>query len=155
MTLRINIFRGYISILVYSWIRWERLIPSAHPTPAKNPGKEKRPGVRALSIKLAEEEGFPRRYATLDPSFASSVGRNPENVPLARFLNGFPPHRFESPAKDPGKEKRPGVRALSIKLAEEEGFEPSSPGIRVKRFSRPPHSTTLPPLRVGRDQRKC
>ena len=34
------------------------------------------------------------------------------------------------------------------KLAEEEGFEPSSPGLPVKRFSRPPHSTTLPPLRI-------
>ena len=35
-----------------------------------------------------------------------------------------------------------------IRLAEEEGFEPSYPGIPDKRFSRPPHSTTLPPLRV-------
>ena len=37
-----------------------------------------------------------------------------------------------------------------VKLAEEEGFEPSSPGLPVKRFSRPPHSTALPPLRLGR-----
>ena len=35
------------------------------------------------------------------------------------------------------------------KLAEEEGFEPSYPGTPGKRFSRPPHSTTLPPLRMG------
>ena len=41
------------------------------------------------------------------------------------------------------------ARALRF-LAEEEGFEPSSPGLPVKRFSRPPHSTTLPPLRMGR-----
>ena len=34
-------------------------------------------------------------------------------------------------------------------LAEEEGFEPSYPGLPGKRFSRPPHSTTLPPLRMG------
>ena len=34
-------------------------------------------------------------------------------------------------------------------LAEEEGFEPSYPGLPGKRFSRPPHSTTLPPLRWG------
>ena len=40
------------------------------------------------------------------------------------------------------------ARALSF-LAEKEGFEPSSPGLPVKRFSRPPHSTTLPPLRMG------
>src|SRR5258708_15682679 len=32
--------------------------------------------------------------------------------------------------------------------AEREGFEPSIP-LRVYRFSRPTHSTTLPPLRVG------
>ena len=38
---------------------------------------------------------------------------------------------------------------FALKLAEEEGFEPSSPGLPVKRFSRPPHSTTLPPLRLG------
>ena len=45
---------------------------------------------------MVEMMGFPRRFATLDPSFASSVGRNPKNVPLARFLNGIPPHRFDS-----------------------------------------------------------
>ena len=28
--------------------------------------------------------------------FASSVGRIPKNAPLARFLYGIPPHRFES-----------------------------------------------------------
>ncbi len=33
--------------------------------------------------------------AKADPSLASSVGRIPKNVPLARFLNGIPPHRFE------------------------------------------------------------
>jgi 2-(1,2-epoxy-1,2-dihydrophenyl)acetyl-CoA isomerase len=34
-------------------------------------------------------------------------------------------------------------------LAEGEGFEPSSDRNGPKRFSRPPHSTTLPPLRDG------
>ena len=37
---------------------------------------------------MVEMMGFPRRFAALNPSFASSVGRNPKNVPLARFLNG-------------------------------------------------------------------
>ncbi len=32
--------------------------------------------------------------------------------------------------------------------AEGEGFEPSGPGLPVQRFSRPSHSTALPPLRV-------
>ena len=45
--------------------------------------------------------------------------------------------------------KAPAFARASSFLAEEEGFEPSSPGLPVKRFSRPPHSTTLPPLRVG------
>ena len=31
-------------------------------------------------------------------------------------------------------------------LAEGEGFEPSLPGVPVKRFSRPPHSAALPPF---------
>lgn len=33
-------------------------------------------------------------------------------------------------------------------MAERQGFEPWSPGLPVKRFSRPPHSTALPPLRI-------
>ena len=44
--------------------------------------------------------------------------------------------------------KRSDGSALSV-MAEEEGFEPSLPGLRVKRFSSPPHSTPLPPLRKG------
>ena len=46
----------------------------------------------------------------------------------------------------PGMKKpAPWDRSLGA-MAEEEGFEPSYPR-RGKRFSRPPHSTTLPPLR--------
>ncbi len=33
-------------------------------------------------------------------------------------------------------------------VAEEEGFEPPE-GVNPQRFSRPPHSTTLPLLRLG------
>ena len=46
------------------------------------------------------------------------------------------------------KKSAPGRFSQGYELAEEEGFEPSLPGLRVKRFSRPPHSTTLPPLRI-------
>ena len=49
----------------------------------------------------------------------------------------------------PKKKSARGRFSQDYELAEEEGFEPSLPGLRVKRFSRPPHSTTLPPLRVG------
>ena len=34
-------------------------------------------------------------------------------------------------------------------LAEGEGFEPPGPGLPAQRFSRPPHSTALPPLRAA------
>ena len=48
------------------------------------------------------------------------------------------------------REKGAWIREyIGTEMAEEEGFEPSSPGAPVKRFSRPPHSTTLPPLRRG------
>ena len=46
----------------------------------------------------------------------------------------------------PVNEQAPLARGLH--LAEREGFEPPLP-LRVKRFSRPPHSTALPPLRNG------
>ncbi len=48
----------------------------------------------------------------------------------------------------PKKKSARGRFSQDYELAEEEGFEPSLPGLRVKRFSRPPHSTTLPPLRI-------
>lgn len=35
-------------------------------------------------------------------------------------------------------------------LAEGEGFEPSLPGVPVKRFSRPPHSAALPSLQLAK-----
>ena len=46
------------------------------------------------------------------------------------------------------QQKRSFVRTTFDHLAEEEGFEPSLPGLQVKRFSRPPHSTTLPSLHI-------
>ena len=57
-------------------------------------------------------------------------------------------HLIGSNPSSSEKQKKAPLGAGNI-LAEEEGFEPSSPGLPVKRFSRPPHSTTLPPLRMG------
>ena len=46
--------------------------------------------------KMVGREGLPRSLSlALDPSLAGSVGRNATNVPLARLLDAFPPHRFE------------------------------------------------------------
>ena len=46
----------------------------------------------------------------------------------------------------PTKQNAPW-QGRSILMAERQGFEPWLPGSPVKRFSRPPHSTALPPLR--------
>ena len=43
-------------------------------------------------------------------------------------------------------EKKGPPKADLKTLAEGEGFEPSLPGVPVKRFSRPPHSAALPPF---------
>lgn len=56
---------------------------------------------------------------------------------------------METASPAPHIEKTPelvGARAFDV-MAEGQGFEPWSPGLPVKRFSRPPHSTALPPLR--------
>jgi hypothetical protein len=50
-------------------------------------------------------------------------------------------HRHEAPADG-------AASASDLQRAEGEGFEPSVRGLRAQRFSRPPHSTTLPPLQV-------
>lgn len=39
-------------------------------------------------------------------------------------------------------------KADALFLAEGEGFEPSLPGVLVKRFSRPPHSAALPSFQI-------
>ena len=58
----------------------------------------------------------------------------------ARMLRYAVLRRFD---KKPSRQVPEGA----FMLAEGQGFEPWSPGLPVKRFSRPPHSTTLPPLR--------
>jgi len=68
-----------------------------------------------------------------------------------------------TPGTAPGGRKKtqaPNSRGLGShegKMAEGEGFEPSGPGKPAQRFSRPPHSTALPPLqrRAPGDARRC
>ena len=64
--------------------------------------------------------------AKADPSLAGSVGRIPENVPQARFLDGIPPHRFEPRlASPPNKTKsRTSSWTCDISMVECTGFEP-------------------------------
>jgi site-specific DNA recombinase len=61
--------------------------------------------------------------------------------------------RQDGEASDPTRnragsaaERSSGPVSIFVKLAEGEGFEPSSEESPPKRFSRPPHSTTLPPF---------
>ena len=62
------------------------------------------------------------------------------------FRNNLLPVKHITPA--PNKKNLTQIsRAMAIKTcAEGEGFEPSDPR-KGQRFSRPPHSTTLPPFR--------
>ena len=50
--------------------------------------------------------------------------------------------------RDPRIRKTPLCWGVNFLVAEGQGFEPWSPRLSVKRFSRPPHSTALPPLRM-------
>ena len=82
------------------------------------------------------------RFANAHPSLASSVGRNAKNMPLACFLNAFPPHRFES---FPRKQKTPEGFGRSFFLAEAVGFEPTEPlGSTVFKTAAFDHSATPP-----------
>lgn len=83
-------------------------------------------------LKQAREKKDPRE---LIPGFVSRVLIDSYLVVVEVNIPGV------SPVQVPGSEL--------FSLAEEEGFEPSLPRLWVKRFSRPPHSTTLPPLRIG------
>ena len=60
------------------------------------------------------------------PFLASSVGQKPKNVPLARFLNGFSPHRFE-PLSVVGNKNDQGDFPWSLYFMERvTGFEPAN-----------------------------
>jgi site-specific DNA recombinase len=62
--------------------------------------------------------------------------------------------RSEAAEAEGGPNEPPSDASCSIffKLAEGEGFEPSSEENPLKRFSRPPHSTALPPLQGPRPE---
>jgi hypothetical protein len=59
-----------------------------------------------LPSDLAGPAGFPRSSNAL-PLGASACGQIPKNVPLARFLDGISPHRFEPFATNNATKNRP------------------------------------------------
>ena len=107
--------------------------------PCTAPRHEKSPIAGALPIVWRRRRDS--RVACGD-AHGSRLRLDPQRPAGAlRPCGSNPPHR-------PQTRKEPHRWGSPYCLAEEEGFEPSYPR-RGKRFSRPPHSTTLPPLRMG------
>ena len=103
--------------------------------------KQKRPGgisARPLPTSAYFETGSTRSLGAL--TLHATTGEQARVLRANALPLGLKPSSENKKVR-----KSPGP--VAFMLAEEEGFEPSSPGLRVKRFSRPPHSTTLPPLR--------
>ena len=98
--------------------------------PRESMATRKAPVAGALDSKWWTVGDSRIRCADAHPSLASSVGRNPENVPPARFLNGFPPHRFESPRVH-GNKKGPRCGSLGFQMVDRRGLEPRTLGLRV------------------------
>ena len=90
--------------------------------------QKKPPRLRGLVFSWRRRRDSRARFADPHPSLASSVGRIPKNVPLARFPNGIPPHRFESPGKFPGYKKPPRLRGLIISWRRRRDSNPRYPG---------------------------
>ena len=68
---------------------------SSHQSPARSGSKKGRSLERPSSLwRRKRDSGFACGEGRPLPN-TSSVGRIPKNVPLACFLNGIPPHRFE------------------------------------------------------------
>ena len=83
------------------------------------------------------------------PGGGRCCGRAPQKFVARTFCPTTSPYmRSVHLRAFPGHQKRqaPNGTCPDLQMAEGEGFEPSYPR-RGKRFSRPPHSTTLPPLR--------
>lgn len=97
--------------------------------------KTRLPEKAGLAYRLSEKEGSPHGYAALRATWPTD--------------GAAPCPAGSNPCARQQKARLPKGTGLVYHLAEEEGFEPSYPGLPDKRFSRPPHSTTLPPLRVG------
>ena len=83
---------------------------------------------RVVSVAVSELErvtGSGVRFANPDPSLAGSVGRIPTNAPLARLLNGIPPHRFDSLVPVGNENAHRMVSAAVSELERVTGIEPA------------------------------
>ena len=66
------------------------------------------------------------RFARAQSLGASACVRIPKNVPLARFLNGIPPHRFDSLYLDSGAFAQRKLSFAENFLERATGIEPAS-----------------------------
>ena len=123
----------------------------------------KKPRSRRGFLMMAEREGLTApacgglalRFAP--GCFADYVGCA-SSSPSARFEPGFssvvpaPRSLAEREGKRASTRLKRRIQKVLIMMAEREGFEPSK-GLNPCRFSRPVHSTALPPLRLSKSPR--
>ena len=126
--------------------------PTIAPTPMKSPADA---DIEPAGVSFSVFTHSPlRSSANHSPEFPTTACSKPSSRPGANTLACplTPPRTRRDP--------RGGGGLLCVSVAEREGFEPSVRGLPAQRFSRPPHSTTLPPLRwreqpQGRSERTC
>ena len=102
-------------------------------------------GMQRVGDQILRAAVRPRRVDQVDPEphrlaqdLASGAGNlGPPGCPAAAWRR----------SRAGGRSARHRSRRYRPSGAEGEGFEPSVPGLPVQRFSRPPDSTTLAPLR--------
>ena len=64
---------------------------------------------------------------------AKAFGRIPKNCPLGSFLDGIPPHRFESPQPDQKTKQARQSPDLQYSMVAWRGFEPPISALRGRR----------------------
>ena len=95
--------------------------------------QQKSPFVRTGFRNRGSLEGIPGRAARAPNPQAKAFGRIPKNCPLGSFLDGIPPHRFESP--QPGKKPKQARQSpdLQYSMVAWRGFEPPISALRGRR----------------------
>ena len=78
-------------------------------------------------------EGIPVRASRDQTPQAKAFGRIPKNCPPGSFLDGIPPHRFESPQPDKKPKQARQSPGLQYSMVAWRGFEPPISALRGRR----------------------
>ena len=78
-------------------------------------------------------EGIPVRASRDQTPQAKAFGRIPKNCPPGSFLDGIPPHRFESPQPDKKPKQARQSPDLQYSMVAWRGFEPPISALRGRR----------------------